>query len=82
MTKPKAEKPYLLVRSSEGCIEHTTYTRYSDGSADFVTDGFVHCYELRPDAWKKALVDLQAMGFVELHEAESSGLVPLGWTPE
>jgi hypothetical protein len=81
MTKPKPEKPYLFVRVADGLVEHTKFTRYDDGSAGFTAEGFVHCYELRPDAWRKALDDLQSIGFVELREAEAAGIIPPGWRP-
>lgn len=81
MDKPKADKPYDFVRVVEGAIEHTVFTRYSDGSACFITGGYIHGADNGPDAWRSALSQLQAMGFVELREAKTAGLVPEEWQP-
>jgi len=81
MQKPKADKPYVFVRVTDGRIDHTVFTRHSDGSAGFVIDGVWHCFELRDDVWKDALAELESLGFVELREAQSSGLVPSEWKP-
>jgi DNA-binding transcriptional regulator YhcF (GntR family) len=34
-----------------------------------------------PDAWQRALAELERLGFVELSEARQSGFVPADWQP-
>jgi hypothetical protein len=72
---------YVFVRNRDGRLEHTQFTRYADGSAGFLADRSFHIFENQVEAWRKALVCLEDLGFVELEEARSRGLVPPEWQP-
>jgi hypothetical protein len=81
MRKPKVGKRYILVRVSGDRIEQAEYTRYADDSVYIVTDGYETGIEFAPGAWEPAWADLEARGFVEMGEAQASGLLPAGWEP-
>ena len=81
MNKPKIGKTYTFVRKHGDAFEHTDFTRHEDGSAGFVADGHAAIFECHPDAWQRALAELERLGFVELAEARESGFVPAEWQP-
>lgn len=81
MKKPKESKPYCFVRATPSGYEHTEFTRFADGSASFAAEGMHWGYDNDSNAWVQALEALQAMGFTELGEARSTGLVPMEWEP-
>lgn len=81
MDKPEIGKTYVFVRRTEDGIEHTEFSRYADGSAGFLADQMYHLYEHHPDSWKDALADLEQLGFVEVLEAKSRGIIPQDWEP-
>lgn len=87
MLIPEFNKPYIFVRQKGDCIEATVLIVHEDGSCGFNVrssdygDGtyMSHIYEFDPESWKKALRDLDNMGFVELQEAKSRHIVPPEW---
>lgn len=81
MKQPKFGKTYKFVRKRGAAFEHTDFTRFYDGSAYFVADGYTAIFECSPDAWQQALAELERLGFVELSEARVSGFVPADWQP-
>jgi hypothetical protein len=81
MREPKEGERYILVRVSGDRIEHAEYTRYADDSVYIVAEGYDTVIEFSPGAWGAAWEDLKARGFVEMREAQASGLLPAGWEP-
>ena len=81
MQKPNEGTRYILVRVSGDRIEQAEYTRYADDSVYIVAEGYESVIEFDPGAWKAAWAALKARGFVEVVEAQASGLLPAGWVP-
>ena len=81
MRKPKEGKRHILVRVSGDRIEQAESTRYADDSVYIVAEGYESIIEFAPGAWEPAWADLEARGFVEVAEAQASGLLPAGWVP-
>ena len=79
--KPKVGKLYFFVRQKGDSFEHTEFTRHEDGSSGFAADGFFHVHEGNSDAWRGALQALAELGFQELEEARTGGVVPMDWQP-
>ncbi|QDV15440.1 hypothetical protein Pan153_00540 [Gimesia panareensis] len=89
MWTPEVNQPYIFIRRNQDQVEATVFTLYSDGSCGFSVESpemgegtfIAHTYEFNPDAWKKALKDLEKLGFVELEQAVSQKLLPANWQP-
>ena len=81
MKEPIIGKTYIFVRMRGGAFEHTEFTRYEDGSGGFLADGVCSVFECHPNAWRQALAELAARGFIELAEARESSVVPADWQP-
>ena len=79
--KPKIGKLYYFVRKKNEKITFTEFTRHADGSGGFVADGFYSMHENHPDAWEDAILELEQMGFIEMKEAMSQGIIPDSWQP-
>jgi hypothetical protein len=82
MSKPKPGRRYILVRVTRGRIEQAEFTRFPDESIFIVADDGDTIIEAssRPQS-ATAWADLEARGFVELGDAQASGLVPPDWEP-
>lgn len=62
--EPEIRKPYTFRRAFNGIIERITFTRFDDGGAYVVGDNEDTFWEESEDAWKLALSDLKARGFI------------------
>ena len=80
MKKPKAGKAYVFVRATPSGFEHTELRCYSD-SAGFAADGYYHVIEFSKNPAGDALAALSELGFTELREAKTAGIVPVPWQP-
>ena len=82
MQRPKIGKPYIFVRDGAAGIEWFEYTRYDDDDSAGVSNMRVsYSYDNIPEAWKRALTDLEEFGFTLLAEAVLTGMVPADWEP-
>jgi hypothetical protein len=61
-------------------VEPDSYIRFDDNSASIRGDTILtRGYDCNPLAWRHALEDLYADGFVEVSEAKAAGLLPSDW---
>jgi len=80
MNKPKIGEVYIFVRATSNGFEHTELVCYRD-SAGFASNGKYHVFEFTKDPAVDAVSALSQLGFTELNEGKSVGLVPESWSP-